>query len=409
VQQDAREVALLSALKVEPLSEKIQARNNSRHLSTWLINVLLHREGLRLFDVAHALPKPHVIRPEGNDFDTSEWDPDLDLGIEYVHLRPESSSSSDTSQTDAWTLVDAQTTTDPLASPTEFIQRGRKRYAPTMHGSENLLTGMLPSDGSQLNQQLVHFAPNAYSWLSGANWHMHDNGLLHITGAVRVQRVQRKAQANLNMHIQPNGSTAPYAVSRRSDNKLLATTQPWLRAYVGDNPHFLYLPLAIKSDTTRLPPGHHRLSGAQEAMLASSVAESAVVFGVVLVSRGGPLTSTTPSAHAPLPAYCKFGNYIATKSALETKDFGRGILVGSFRDVPKPGSRVGAGESAWKTMRACEGHSRDVGDFFEKLRVRSEGDDWGFEKIEEEEVLRESKLRRESTFRMPLEEWFGGG
>ncbi|QDS71797.1 hypothetical protein FKW77_009438 [Venturia effusa] len=388
VKGNSREEALLAALKVQPHSSFLASPstplNEQKHLSPYLINVLLQVEGPKLFNVAHGF-----LRRDNRDtqhfahhgFEETEWML-AECDIEYLAMvdPPESSQSSDSS------FVTINERSGRPRKKTEYQQRGNKKFVDLLTGHKTLLTDMLPDTASQMNPQVLHFTSHDdYEWADGRDWHIHRAGALHIPQGQLVQRLAKNTN-DFVMFFRPTGCEEDlYNIKSKSDLKLILSTQPWLQSllkssYGGFNnlPQFLFLPLGIR----RSSPTYRSWQIIQN----DSPSNKPAVIGVVLVSK---CTSKNDS----MTTWYKFGMYAGYCDAkdrlldwddkkafqyLEQKD---GILVTAFEDANQPGLKP-------ITRADCSVLQSGTEAYFDKLRRRSTVD-LGWQRIGVDDILQD--------------------
>ena len=397
VEGQPREEALLAALKVQPLPEFLSRRyqdtlppvkdsKRPQHLSPLLMNVILQREGPKLFEVSHTSAKPKTMKRDAYDFDISEWE-EADNIVDYTHIVSEASSppkstSSKRAIESAFTIVEHRS--DKLDQPERYQQRGLLKYAPVLKGNRLLLTNMLPYTASQLNSQIFHFAPvDTYAWEEWAGWHMHEAGALHIPEHARIQIIperRRKKQTYVYVNFYPNGSTGDYyTINSQADLNIVLSTQKWLKALLGDK-RFLFLPLGKRIGTVNNPARLPRF-------IYSSTTDSMIgepdVIGVVLVAH------QNVKKDDPLTFWYKLGNYDSLGATFENLGWRDGILVTSYDDEHSPDDKS-------PSFFDCARHTHLTAPHLTQLD-EDPAAAYGFETIHHREVLEKFTLIRHGS------------
>lgn len=305
VRGNAREEALLAALKVQPQEKYLDSSErvsdgdeDNRHLSAHLMNALIEEEGRRLFNVAHCIPKK------------------FERTITVLLSRPSVRSDSGSI---IWRVEKHRAHQRQMI---QYQQRRQSKWAPLLKSDGSILTDMSPDTASAMNSQVLHFtADRNFKAYDGPRWTMLPDGALHIPEGTTVQVVKKvkgkkrsDGKKNFEMAILPNGvQDFPYKVRDKRDLKNVSDSQSWLTGLLGraGRPQFLFLPLEYRKGQTASVGSH-----------ASSGSNRRHTIGIVLVAKRENKNGVTPLC------WHKFGTYSATDLD-ETKLASR-ILVTSW-------------------------------------------------------------------------------
>lgn len=386
VKGNSREEALLAALKVQPHSSFIACpntpQNEQKHLSPYLLNVLLRAEGPKFFNVAHGFLRRDnrdSHRSTHHGFEETEW-MIADSDVDYLAMEdpPESSQCFDSSLI----LVDKRS--GRPQKKTEYQQRGNKKFVDLLTGQKSLLTDMFPDTASRMNPQVLHFASeNDYEWADGSDWHMHRAGALHIPRGQLTQRLAKTAN-DFVMLFRPTGCEEDlYNIKSKSDLKLICSTQPWLQSLLkspwggfSDLPQFLFLPLGIRRRSQN--------SRSWQIIQDDSSSSEPAVIGVVLVSKWTSKNDsmTTWYKFGIYAGYCDVKDHLLEwddAKAFQPLDRKDGILVTAFDDIKQPGSKP-------ITRADCLVLQGETGGYFDKIRRKSTVD-LGWQRIGIDDIL----------------------
>lgn len=329
---NAREPALLAALKVEPNDQLLpqntsgptrHARHNSRHLSPLLMNVILSKEGLGLFNVAHRM-EPSLKHIGSDDFVFLHFPP-IDGTVDIIHVQ-DASFDHHLHPVSSWRHITRRQTR--LSDVVRYQQRGEEKATHRLPSDGSALCDMSPDTATAMNLQALPFVSGRlYHWLSSECWHIHEDGGLHIPFGARIQKLKRpkrRDRQKLAAFVQLNGSEGePHAIYTPDDLNIICRTQDWLLSLLGQKQgklkaRFLFLPLGFHEHAAPLQAQRHSVD-------EITITESRSI-GVVLV------TKAKNSKDQSMTCWYKIGTYVGTTeledSTLEWKD---GIMVTSFK------------------------------------------------------------------------------
>lgn len=311
---DAREAALLAALKVQPDKRFFLKRTPSNfkgpsqrgHLSPLLMNMLLLAEQrCHVFNVTHAVSRWSINRylldeTEGlaNDF------------------KADSHAIND--------MLDSSTLSSSMLDQTSHeFQDG------------SALTDMLPDSASGIHSQVLHFTSRKkFDWSLTKGWHMHDGGALHIPGGVPIQRIvkhehrNRRGPQEYAVWLRPNGcSNAEHVLRSHRDLRKFCNHHKWLLRLLGrkastsfKHPRFIFLPLGTRMTTLA------SIDSAVEKSVSWFQPNTRESIGVVLVSAAADDDSKSRSV------WHKFGDYHAKGLKSIPLRSQSGIFVTAYRD-----------------------------------------------------------------------------
>lgn len=313
VDDDAREAALLAALKVQPDKRFFLKRTPTNlrgptlrgHLSPLLMNMLLLAEQrCHIFNVTHAVSRWSINRYLLDKTDGAAND-----------LHHGSNAIND--------LLD----TSQLSSSTVY-----KNFVEDHDGSA--LTDMLPDSASGIHSELLHFTSRKrFDWSLTTGWHMHQGGALHIPPGVPIQRITKENGANRKraggfaVWLRPNGSPdSEHVLRSHKDLRRFCAEHRWLLRLLGRNagasfrhPRFIFLPLGTRMTTLA------SVESAVERSVRWFQPNTRESIGVVLVS-------TAAEQGKPHSVWHKFGDYHAKGLRSTPLKSSNGIFVTAYHD-----------------------------------------------------------------------------
>lgn len=350
VKGNAREPAILAALKVEP-DEQLLGKNatspprhvrvSSKHLSSALINVILKEEGLGLFNVAHGVVQHTIPRIASDDFVLVNWPPPMDSHFNIPRARGENTGPHATSRS-AWQHPTRQLTR--LSDLEFYLHRGECKPTRKLPGNGSALSDMSPDTASAMNLQILPFdSTKLYTWLSSEGWHVHSDSGLHVPHGAETQTVperRRRHQKKAAALVRLNGLEGDvYEVKIHSENDLniICKTQDWLVRLLGPmkgklKARFLFLPLGFHQQTSPL--------STQSRSFDDVTPIGKYSIGIVLVTKA---SSTRDQS---MTCWYKLGTYAGTaEMENSTLTWTDGIIVTSY---------LGEGEINTREPLHCE-------------------------------------------------------
>ena len=327
---NAREPALLAALKVEPNDQLLRhhtalptrhAGNDSRHLSPLLMNVILTKEGLGLFNVAHGMHHRSLENSDSEDFVLVSFPP-TDTTIDIIRSEDEDIEPHIPSCS-SWRHITRRQTR--LSDIVLYRQRGEDKPTRKLPSDGSALSDMSPDTAWAMNLQVLPFdSGKLYQWLSSDNWHIHHDGGLHVPYGARIQIVKKPKKRYRDKPaavVQLNGCESdPYTIYSPEDLNIICDTQDWLLKLLGTKSGklkawFLFLPLGFHHDAA---PPQTQTRSVDEVAFRS--------IGILLVANA------KSSRDQSMTCWYKLGTYEGTTamedSILEWRD---GIMVTSYR------------------------------------------------------------------------------
>ena len=329
---NSREPALLAALKVEPSDQLLRhtfptrhAGNDCKHLSPLLMNVILAKEGLGLFNVAHGMPQRSLKHIASDDFVLINFPPTDDT-IDIIRVEDENFGPHIHSRSSWWHITRRQTR---LSDIVLYQQRGEDKPTHKLPSDGSALSDMSPDTAWAMNLQVLPFdSGKLYQWLPSQNWHIHYDGGLHVPFGARIQTVRkprRRDREKLAALVQLNGCESdPHAIYSPEDLNIICNTQDWLLQLLGTKSGklkawFLFLPLGFHQQAV---PG--QTEGCSIESIDDVTITKSHSIGILLVANANS------SKGQSMTYWHKLGTYEGTTEMEDsTLDWKDGIVVTS--------------------------------------------------------------------------------
>jgi hypothetical protein len=289
------------------------------------MNVILAKEGLGLFNVAHGMQQRSLKHIASDDFVLINFPP-IDTTIDIIRIEDENFVPHIHSIS-SWRHITRRQTC--LSDIVLYQQRGEDKPTRKLPSDGSALSDMSPDTAWAMNLQVLPFdSGKLYQWLPSQNWHIHYDGGLHVPYGARIQTVKkpkRRDRGKLAAMVQLNGCESyPLAIYSPADLNIICNTQDWLLQLLGTKngklkAWFLFLPLGFHQQAV---PGQNQ-SHSVESIDGVTLTKRHSI-GILLVAKANS------SKGQSMTCWHKLGTYEGTTEMEDsTLDWKDGIVVTS--------------------------------------------------------------------------------